>query len=136
MHTTVNPNWRDVISDAIYDSGWAERTANEIVHRSRSTAPVDTGVLRMSHIPWVTRLGPDIVIRVEAQPFYARAVHQGRGPVRAVNAHALRFKVGGVTVYRKSVGPSDAQPWLYDVLVELFGEERAVWHGPHRKRKT
>lgn len=43
---------------------------------------------------------------------YAQYVEYGRGPVRAINAKALRFVIDGQVFFRKSVGPMKAQPFV------------------------
>lgn len=49
---------------------------------------------------------------------YARHVEFGRGPVVA-RGRALRFAVGGRTIYRKRVGPARARPFLFNVAARL-----------------
>lgn len=43
---------------------------------------------------------------------YAQYIENGRGPVRAINAKALRFVINGEVIFRKSVGPMKAQPFM------------------------
>lgn len=40
---------------------------------------------------------------------YAWTLEYGRGPVHAIRAKALRFEIGGMVLFRKSVGPAPAQ---------------------------
>lgn len=47
---------------------------------------------------------------------YAQYVEYGRGPVRAVNAKALRFVIDGQVFFRKSVGPMKAQPFVNESI--------------------
>jgi hypothetical protein len=44
--------------------------------------------------------------------FYLRLLEKGRGPIRARNAQALRFVIGGRVLFRKSVGPAPARPFM------------------------
>jgi hypothetical protein len=50
---------------------------------------------------------------------YARVHHDGRGPVVATNAKALRFVVNGRVLYRKRVGPAKGNPFLRSVAARL-----------------
>lgn len=47
---------------------------------------------------------------------YAQYVEKGRGPITAVSAKALRFVINGEVLFRKSVGPMKAQPFVKDSL--------------------
>lgn len=62
-----------------------------------------------------TRAG-DFGMAVGSDLPYALIHHEGRGPVVAKNAKALRFKVGGVVVFRKRVGPAAPNRYLTDNL--------------------
>lgn len=44
--------------------------------------------------------------------FYVRWVEFGRGPVHAIRAKALRFRLDGVIVFRQSVGPARPRPFM------------------------
>lgn len=49
---------------------------------------------------------------IDSSKDYAQYVEYGRGPVRAINAKALRFMINGQVIFRKSVGPMRAQPFV------------------------
>ncbi|GAG24483.1 unnamed protein product [marine sediment metagenome] len=51
--------------------------------------------------------------------FYGFIVREGRGGVRAINAKALHFFIGGQEFFRKSVGPAEANPYHKRVLAQL-----------------
>jgi hypothetical protein len=51
----------------------------------------------------------------------ARWLEEGRGPVRAKNARALRFSIGGRTLFRVSVGPAAPRPFISRAFRELRG---------------
>lgn len=61
---------------------------------------------------------------------YAYTLEFGRGPVRALRAKALRFEIGGVVLFRKSVGPAPAQHimeyGLRDAVPQIDGEFNAA----------
>ncbi len=54
---------------------------------------------------------------IDSTKEYAQYIEFGRGPVTAVNAKALRFIIGGEVIFRKSVGPMQAQPFVHDSLM-------------------
>ena len=58
---------------------------------------------------------------------YAQYVEYGRGPVYAVNAKALRFVINGEVLFRKSVGPMKAQPFVKDSLNSASGKFNHVF---------
>lgn len=77
--------------------------ADATVKTFRAVAPVRTGALARN----IHAEGGDVVSTVrspEGFP-YTGATRFGRGPIVAKNAHALRFNIGGQTIFRKSVGP-------------------------------
>jgi hypothetical protein len=49
---------------------------------------------------------------VDSSKDYAKYLEFGRGPVKAINAKALRFFMNGEIIFRKSVGPMKAQPFV------------------------
>ncbi len=53
---------------------------------------------------------------IDTDKAYAQYVEYGRGPVRAINAKALRFIINGEVIFRKSVGPMAAQPFVRQSL--------------------
>ena len=50
-------------------------------------------------------------VKLAAKAPYSRFVEHGRGPI-AAKGKALRFEVGGKVLYRKSVGPAKARPFM------------------------
>lgn len=83
----------------------AARVAREVEARAKQLAPVQTGRLRSSiHAePKFTFRGP--TVRVSADVNYATFVENGTAPhlIRPRTAKALKFKIGGRTVYAKVV---------------------------------
>jgi hypothetical protein len=70
--------------------------------------------------------------------FYVRWVEFGRGPVHAIRAKALRFRLDGVVVFRQSVGPARPRPFmrqagnfarfvLRDQLNRKLNQLSAIW---------
>jgi hypothetical protein len=76
---------------------------------AKRQSPVRTGNLRRTITSRVEQGGDRGIVGTNAR--YARAVHDGRGPVVA-KGKALRFKVGKQTVYRKRVGPAKGNPFM------------------------
>lgn len=60
--------------------------------------------------------GADVACRVGSDQLHALIHHEGRGPVHAAPGKALRFKVGGQVLFRKSVGPAKPNRYLTDNL--------------------
>lgn len=102
----------------------AAHTQDRVYHRARRTAPKRTGTLSRSHRKLPLRNTPaGWVGEVVATARHARIVHDGRGPVFAKRARALRFRIRGRIVFARSVGPAKAQPWLRRALVYVAGRE-------------
>ena len=55
---------------------------------------------------------------------YAKWVIDGRGEVVAKNAQALRFCIDGKVVYRKRVGPSEANDFFLKALPKIQNKTR------------
>lgn len=95
----------------------------QVLSQAHEYVPVDTGNLKAAigpvevsgGLPLITTLVP-----VGSQAPYAAAIEFGRGPVtiRARNAKALRFTVGGATVFARSVNQParPARPFMGKAL--------------------
>ena len=81
------------------------RVARQVEARAKQLAPVDTGRLRASITvrPSVSLRGP--TVRVQADAAYATFVENGTRPheIRPRRRRALKFKVGGRTVFARVV---------------------------------
>ncbi|RFU83610.1 HK97 gp10 family phage protein [Streptomyces triticagri] len=93
-----------------------ERVTRAVANRARQRAPVDSGHLRASIRSAVRQEGGRIVGRVWTDVDYASIVHNGRGPVVPRRAKALRFQIGGRTIFARRVGPARGQPFLWEAL--------------------
>lgn len=100
-------------------TGLALRMARQTVNAAKMKAPVDSGILRNSIAadPAPRVEGLRVTTRVEASANYAAFVHdgvKGGNIIRPVNASALKFQIGGRTVFARSVrqGPQKARPFL------------------------
>lgn len=94
------------------------RTPRDVARRAASDARLDvserSGALKRS----ITYMQLDDGTYVIGSPLdYAEWVERGRGPVVAKDADALKFTIGGDTIFRKSVGPAEPQPFLRPALV-------------------
>lgn len=58
--------------------------------------------------------------------FYLYIVREGRGPVKAINAKALHFFIGGREFFRKSVGPAAPNPYHIRVLNRLMPQVQEI----------
>lgn len=119
----------DGVSDAVQQL--LEQAGNEIAAEAQNNAPVRTGKLRdsiaMVSGPHRVYVGPD----VSAVP-YANYVEYGTAPhvIRPANARALRFQIGGTTVFARSVKHpgTKAHPYMRPAAqkwVESLGEKSA-----------
>lgn len=104
------------------EMGTAGRRVGIMVERgAKGYTPVKTGTLRRSITnqvavsPMVTR------VTVGTNVPYAKYVEFGRGPITASPGKVLRFEIGGKVIFRKSVGPAKARPFLYKAFRELRG---------------
>lgn len=97
----------------------AARMARQVAGQAKTGAPVKTGALSQNihPDPMPTVSGMRVTTKVEALQDYAMAVHEGvRGGkvIYPKKAKALRFQIGGRTVFAKSVvqGPQKGRPFL------------------------
>jgi len=101
------------------------QTTRGTQNRAKVTSPVDTGLMRASHVVKVVRHFTRVVGTVRVLVPYAVPVHDGWSrtePIFPVNKKALKFKIAGRTVIVKAVySPAHARgrPWLYESLVEV-----------------
>lgn len=101
--------------------------ARQVQNRARVLAPVDTGRLRNSIRVrnTMTWRGPSAVVGTDVQ--YARMVHDGTAPhiIRPRTKKALKFKVGGRTVFAKYVNHpgTRGRPFLDRALREVAAAE-------------
>jgi Bacteriophage HK97-gp10, putative tail-component len=94
-----------------------QRSVLALENRAKGLAPVKTGTLRRSITSEVRSAGGSITGIVGTNVPYARYVEEGRGPVVA-RGRALRFTVGGQTLFRKRVGPAKANPFFKTAVAQ------------------
>jgi Bacteriophage HK97-gp10, putative tail-component len=97
----------------------------QVTNRAKILTPVDTGRLRSSiRFRIAASNNPSAVVFTEVQ--YAPMVHDGTRPhvIRPRNAQALRFRVGGRTVFAKVVQHpgTRARPFLTRALREVSAQ--------------
>lgn len=125
------------------DQGQAQRVATDeavlvvaecvrrILNRATILCPVDHGNLRAHHKIRVERMPPGARGEVYNDADYAEAVHNGSGPytIRPRRRKALRFVVGGRTVFAKSVQHpgTRARPWLARAGQEVAAQTGFRW---------
>lgn len=101
-----------------------------IANQARADVPVRTGNLgRTIREGAVAFAGPlKVTGSVEATADYAAAVHEGARPhmIRPRNAQALRFKIGGRTVFAKYVSHPGmkARPFLRNAAMRIIQQEQ------------
>ena len=78
---------------------------------AKGNAPVKTGHLRRSIVSQASAMAGGAQARIGPSTPYARWVEEGRGPVVA-HGKALRFSIGGQTLYRKRVGPAKGRWYM------------------------
>jgi hypothetical protein len=101
----------DVVEGEVMAAG---REAGFLIQREAMIeAPVVQGLLRnLIGPPETTGGGGEVITTVTSHAPYSVSVHDGRGPVEAKNAKALRFVIGGQVLFRKRVGPAKANPYM------------------------
>lgn len=94
-------------------TGGVTRVAQAGEHKAKSLTPYKTGHLRRSitHTPAVFAGGTAMAMYGTNVP-YARWVEEGRGPVVAKRARALRFTINGRVLFRKRVGPAKGKFYM------------------------
>lgn len=100
------------------------RATRQTLNRGRVLSPWDTGNLRASHTMDIKVIKAKRVIgRVTTRVNYALAVHEGARPrvIKAKRKKALKFKMGGRTVFAKSVRHpgNEGRPWLHRAMTEV-----------------
>lgn len=101
----------------------------KIANQARQRVPVRTGNLGRSILEDpVTQVGPfKVEGGVTARAYYAAAVHEGSRPhlIRARNAAALRFEVGGRTIFATEVWHPGVRPrpFLRNAAEQVIGDQ-------------
>jgi hypothetical protein len=101
------------------------QTTRAVQNRAKVTSPVDTGLMRASHVADVARERTRVVGTVRVTVDYAVPVHDGwtrTDPILPKNGKALRFKIGGRTVIVARVNTPasySGRPWLWEALAEV-----------------
>lgn len=94
-----------------------------VTNRAKILTPVDTGRLRASIRPSLNLSGNRPSFRVSTNVAYAGYVNDGTRPhdIRPRNARALRFRVGGRTVFARVVHHPGTRPrpFLDRALLEV-----------------
>lgn len=97
--------------------------SRQVLNRARLLTPVDTGRLRASLRSTLNLGGDNPSFRVSTNVEYAPYVHDGTRPhiIRPRRRQALRFRVGGMTVFAKVVHHpgTRARPFLDRALIEV-----------------
>ena len=95
----------------------------QVLNRSRILTPVDTGRLRSSERLSFNLSGANPSFKVSTNVQYAEYVHDGTRPhvIRPRRKQALKFRVGGMTVFAKVVNHpgTRARPFFERALVEV-----------------
>lgn len=103
----------------------AERCAALGVQRSRGYVHSVSGKLAGSiRAQPVAFAGGSVSVAWGTSLPYAKFVEHGRGPIRARRGKALRFSIGGTTLFRVSVGPAAPRPFISRAFKELRGRFR------------
>ncbi len=119
---------RVATDEALYQvANWVRLTQN----RATILCPVRFGNLRGQHKVRVARMPPGARGEVYNDADYAAVVHDGSGPytIRPRKKKALRFVVGGRTVFAKSVQHpgTRGRPWLARAGQEVSAQTGFRW---------
>lgn len=99
-----------------------EELALMIEREAKQRSPVDSGTLRASIGHVVEEMASGYIRAVVGTNVdYAPEIEFGRGPITA-DGQALRFTIDGEVIFRKSVGPAPAQPFLSPALHAVEGK--------------
>lgn len=102
-----------------------------IFNRGNVLTPVDTGTLRAGNQMAVSREAPGARGWVYNNVKYAAAVHDGSGPyvIRPRRGKALKFEVGGRTVFARSVRHpgTRGRPWIARAGREVAAQTGFSW---------
>lgn len=108
-----------------------ELTAADWASDVRNTSPVDTGLMRSRTTVRATPTVAGYQIEAVADTTYARFVADGTRPhtIRPRNARALRFQVGGKTVFAMRVNHPGTQPnpWFRNAFTKANRTLRSRW---------
>jgi hypothetical protein len=127
IHTkvTINkPKLEGVLAGRV--GAWTRLILADISAAAAVRTPVDTGRLRSGRLENIKFRRNKVTGYVYYRVHYAGYVHDGRGEVRPVRAKALRFVIGGRTIFATKVGPARAQPWLRDAMVAVARKRRGL----------
>lgn len=89
---------------------------------AKINAPVDSGRLRQSIDYELIARPPTLTARIVAPVGYAKVVHDGHGEIRPRRKKALRFRVGGETVFARRVRAVAGRPFLTDAVKQVTGK--------------
>lgn len=117
----------DAINAVMREVGpkWQDDAAAIGTSAIQASAPKQTGFLATAIVAEKRMDGATPIVRFRSRAGYSMPVHQGRGPVTAKNAQALRFVIGGQQFFRKSVGPAKPNPYLFNGMRPFF--KRVRW---------
>lgn len=111
-----------IVDDEMHQAG--ERVGTMVERQAKAYAAVKTGTLRRSITHTVTSSPMVTTTTIGTNVPYAKYVEYGRGAITAAPGRVLRFEVGGKVLFRKSVGPARARPFLFKAFRELRGRIR------------
>ncbi len=88
---------------------------SRIVSRARATAPRRTGVLANANEFRVVKTARGHLLRIQNTAPHAKFVEEGTKPheITPKNAQALRFEIGGLTVFAKRVMHPGTRPTFF-----------------------
>ena len=102
-----------------------------VYNRANILTPVDTGNLRAGNQMRVSRKAPGAQGLVYNDVDYALAVHNGSGPytIRPRKGKALKFEIGGQTVFARSVRHpgTKGRPWMARAGREIAAKTGFTW---------
>ena len=112
-----------------------ETEAVKLISRGGEMRAEKTGNLKHSIGTTVTRRGGNERVIVYAARKYAEFVHKGTGiygplkrPIRPVRAKALRFKIGGEVMFRRSVKGMRPRPFLTRAVQKIIPSQlNRIW---------
>lgn len=98
-----------------------------VTQKARQLVTKRTGETARQISPTVRVIGLGVEGTVTSRAPWSRWLEEGRGGFSAKHAKALRFEVGGKVIFRKSVGPAAARPFMRPALRQSDVAVRAAF---------
>lgn len=123
----LSPILREVAKDIVFPAFARHYAASGLKQRTGAAKQAATQIGAKGNVLEIRPNGLTAGVSYQQMP-YLRWIFEGRGPIRAKKAKALRFDVNGKPVFVKSVGAAPARPvvFLTEEEMEQIGHRITV----------